>query len=172
MKGAPNQGSFIVPFTKFGLLLKIISLFSFSFVWPENRQTKTSGSFLRIDIFFADPSIPPSNEHKPQCKAGWLCLCCLTAPGLAHPEPFSHCWSLSHAMPCLQARNSGFPRGLHSSWCQVPGGKFPYWLLHIFGLQIIHAKNVWCCGEGYFGQNKFAEKVRKSRQNVDRDKSA
>ena len=36
----------------------------------------------------------------------------------------------------------------------------------------IHAKNVWCCGEGYFGQNKFAEKVRKSRQNVDRDKSA
>ena len=25
---------------------------------------------------------------------------------------------------------------------------------------------------GYFGQNKFAEKVRKSRQNVDRDKSA
>ena len=36
----------------------------------------------------------------------------------------------------------------------------------------IHTKNVWCCGEGYFGQNKFAEKVRKSRQNVDRDKSA
>ena len=36
----------------------------------------------------------------------------------------------------------------------------------------IHAKNVWCCGEGYFGQTKFAEKVRKSRQNVNRDKSA
>ena len=28
----------------------------------------------------------------------------------------------------------------------------------------IHAKNVWCCGEGYFGQKKFTEKVRKSRQ--------
>ena len=26
----------------------------------------------------------------------------------------------------------------------------------------IHAKNVWCCGEGYFGQKKIAEKVRKS----------
>ena len=38
--------------------------------------------------------------------------------------------------------------------------------------QPIHAKNVWCDGEGYFGQKKFAEKVRKSRQNVDRDKSA
>ena len=36
----------------------------------------------------------------------------------------------------------------------------------------IHAKNVWCCGEGYFGQKKIAEKVRKSRQNVNRDKSA
>ena len=36
----------------------------------------------------------------------------------------------------------------------------------------IHAKNVWCCGEGYFGQIKFAEKVRESRQNVNRDKSA
>ena len=36
----------------------------------------------------------------------------------------------------------------------------------------IHAKNVWCCGDGYFGQKKFAEKVRKSRQNVNRDKSA
>ena len=36
----------------------------------------------------------------------------------------------------------------------------------------IHAKNVWCCGEGYFGQNKIAEKERKSRQNVNRDKSA
>ena len=36
----------------------------------------------------------------------------------------------------------------------------------------IHAKNVWCCGDGYFGQKKFAEKVRKLRQNVNRDKSA
>ena len=36
----------------------------------------------------------------------------------------------------------------------------------------IHAKNVWCYGEGYFGQKKIAEKVRKSRQNVNRDKSA
>ena len=36
----------------------------------------------------------------------------------------------------------------------------------------IHAKNVWCCGEGYFGQKKKAEKVCKSRQNVNRDKSA
>ena len=43
----------------------------------------------------------------------------------------------------------------------------------LWGLYVsfIHAKNVWCCGEGYFGQNKFAGKVRKSRQNVDRDKS-
>ena len=39
-------------------------------------------------------------------------------------------------------------------------------------VQDIHAKNVWCCGEGYFGQKKIAEKVRKSRQNVNRDKSA
>ena len=39
-------------------------------------------------------------------------------------------------------------------------------------LSFIHAKNVWCYGEGYFGQKKFAEKVRKSRQNVNRDKSA
>ena len=37
---------------------------------------------------------------------------------------------------------------------------------------IIHAKNVWWCGEGYFGKKKFAEKVRKSRQNVNRNKSA
>ena len=37
--------------------------------------------------------------------------------------------------------------------------------------QPIHAKNVWCCGEGYFCQKKFAEKVRKSWQNVNRDKS-
>ena len=29
---------------------------------------------------------------------------------------------------------------------------------------LIHAKNVWCCREGYFGQKKIAEKVRKSRQ--------
>ena len=36
----------------------------------------------------------------------------------------------------------------------------------------IHGKNVWCCGDGYFGQKKIAEKVRKSRQNVNRDKSA
>ena len=36
----------------------------------------------------------------------------------------------------------------------------------------IHAKNVWCGGKGYFGQKKIAEKVRKSRQNVNRDKSA
>ena len=36
----------------------------------------------------------------------------------------------------------------------------------------IHAKNVWCGGEGYFGQKKFAEKVRKSRQNINRNKSA
>ena len=36
----------------------------------------------------------------------------------------------------------------------------------------IHAKNVWCCGGGYFGLKKFAEKLRKSRQNVNRDKSA
>ena len=36
----------------------------------------------------------------------------------------------------------------------------------------IYAKNVWCCGEGYFCQKKIAEKVRKSRQNVNRDKSA
>ena len=36
----------------------------------------------------------------------------------------------------------------------------------------IHAKNVWCCGDGYFGQKKIAEKVRKSRQNVNCDKSA
>ena len=36
----------------------------------------------------------------------------------------------------------------------------------------IHAKNVWCCGEGYFGPKIIAEKVRKSRQNVNRDKSA
>ena len=68
--------------------------------------------------------------------AWWLYLCCFTAPRVAPPEPFSHCWSLSHAMPCLQARNSGFPRSLRSSWCQVPSGKFPYWLLHIFGLQM------------------------------------
>ena len=33
-------------------------------------------------------------------------------------------------------------------------------------------KMMWCCGEGYFGQKKIAEKVRKSRQNVNRDKSA
>ena len=33
-------------------------------------------------------------------------------------------------------------------------------------------KNVWCCGEGYFGQKKFAEKVRKSRQKVNSDKSS
>ena len=39
-------------------------------------------------------------------------------------------------------------------------------------VKYIHAKNVWCCGDGYFGQKKFAEKVRKSRQNVNRDKSA
>ena len=39
-------------------------------------------------------------------------------------------------------------------------------------LTIIHAKKVWCCGEGYFGQKKFAQKVRKLRQNVNRDKSA
>ena len=36
----------------------------------------------------------------------------------------------------------------------------------------IHAKNVWCYGEGYFGQKNIAEKVRKLRQNVDRDISA
>ena len=36
----------------------------------------------------------------------------------------------------------------------------------------IHAKNVWYYGEGYFGQKKIAEKVRKSRHNVNRDKSA
>ena len=41
-----------------------------------------------------------------------------------------------------------------------------------FQQSIIHAKNVWCCGEGYFGQKKIAEKVQKSRQNVNRDKSA
>ena len=41
-----------------------------------------------------------------------------------------------------------------------------------FPVTIIHAKNVWCCGEGYFGQKKLAENVRKSRQNVNRDKSA
>ena len=39
----------------------------------------------------------------------------------------------------------------------------------VFG---IHAKNVWCCGEGYFGQKKIVEKVRKSRHNVNRDKRA
>ena len=64
MKGGPKQGSFHVPFTKFGLLLKIISLFSFSFVWPENRQTKTSESFLRSNIFPPAPSptqLNPSN---------------------------------------------------------------------------------------------------------------
>ena len=33
-------------------------------------------------------------------------------------------------------------------------------------------KNVWCGGEGYFGPKKIAEKGRKSRQNVNRDKSA
>ena len=36
----------------------------------------------------------------------------------------------------------------------------------------IHPKKDFCCGDGYFGQKKFAEKVRKSRQNVNRDKSA
>ena len=36
----------------------------------------------------------------------------------------------------------------------------------------IDARNVWCCGEGYFVQKRFAEKVRKLRQNVNRDKSA
>ena len=40
------------------------------------------------------------------------------------------------------------------------------------GQKTIHAKNVWCCGEGYFGQKQIAERVRKSRQNVNRDKSA
>ena len=44
------------------------------------------------------------------------------------------------------------------------------WIILV--LIFIHAKNVWCCGEGYFGQKKIAEKVRKSRQNVNRDKSA
>ena len=38
---------------------------------------------------------------------------------------------------------------------------------NVFG---IHAKNVWCCGEGYFGKKKIAGKVRKSRQNVNREK--
>ena len=33
-------------------------------------------------------------------------------------------------------------------------------------------KNVWWCREGYFGQKKIAEKVRKSQQNVNRDKRA
>ena len=36
----------------------------------------------------------------------------------------------------------------------------------------IHPKKDFCCGDGHFGQKKFAEKVRKSRQNVNRDKSA
>ena len=36
----------------------------------------------------------------------------------------------------------------------------------------IHPKKDFCCGDGYFGQKEFAEKVRKSRQNVNRDKSA
>ena len=36
----------------------------------------------------------------------------------------------------------------------------------------IHPKRDFCCGDGYFSQKKFAEKVRKSRQNVNRDKSA
>ena len=45
----------------------------------------------------------------------------------------------------------------------------PFW---DWAVRAIHAKNVWCCGEGYFGQKKIAEKVRKSRQNVNRDKSA
>ena len=37
---------------------------------------------------------------------------------------------------------------------------------------IIHEKKDFCGGDGYFGQKKLAEKVRKSRQNVNRDKSA
>ena len=36
----------------------------------------------------------------------------------------------------------------------------------------IHEKKDFCGEGGYFGQKKFAEKVRKSRQNVNRDKSA
>ena len=36
----------------------------------------------------------------------------------------------------------------------------------------IHEKKDFCGGDGYFGQKKLAEKVRKSRQNVNRDKSA
>ena len=38
--------------------------------------------------------------------------------------------------------------------------------------ETIHPKKDFCCGDGYFGQKKFAEKVRKSRQNVNCDKSA
>ena len=38
--------------------------------------------------------------------------------------------------------------------------------------KIIHGKKDFCGGDGYFGQKKLAEKVRKSRQNVNRDKSA
>ena len=55
---------------------------------------------------------------------------------------------------------------LHLSW-------FRWWWWEWWSLvMLIHAKNVWCCGEGYFGQKKIAEKVRKSQQNVNRDKSA
>ena len=38
--------------------------------------------------------------------------------------------------------------------------------------EAIHEKKDFCGGDGYFGQKKLAEKVRKSRQNVNRDKSA
>ena len=61
-KGAPNQGSFHVPFTKFGLLLKVISLFSFSFVLPENRQTKTL-EFLRFNISFPTPTLTQPKSY-------------------------------------------------------------------------------------------------------------
>ena len=40
------------------------------------------------------------------------------------------------------------------------------------GAADIHEKKDFCGGDGYFGQKNLAEKVRKSRQNVNRDKSA
>ena len=106
------------------------------------------------------------NDRKLNLIIGWICFLISFIVYYLTAEPTVGFWDTGEYITTSAKLQVGHPPG--APLYQMLGAIFS-----IFGgVGGIHENNAFCCGDGYFGQKKIAEKVRKLRQNVNRDKSA
>ena len=157
--------------------IAIANLYRHAFLWLFRKVEKAGSSLKKIISPFSNPVF---NSTLTSC-------CIFRGTPVQHPSSARMTADdlILHAGAVIWTPVTLLPCNLNANWCksvkntaQPPHLK---WLLSPLPDQnrnlnlilmtectliekIIHAKNVWCCGEGYIGQKKIAEKVRKSRQ--------